>query len=507
MTQTKKTRYILVSSIIIVAAAVLIGVKLIQPGSTPGSGGPLPVSGTLQDYNLVIINIDSLRADHLGCYGYHRKTSPFIDSLTKQGILFENALSNSSFTRESVSVLMSGRLPSSGGSTGWSAAPSSRIKKMGELFNEAGYRTAFLSNTNVINHPHFLKGFDETFLLKKWGVSGQGSKLSQRAGDFIKKNNPKKFLIYLHYLDPHGPYKPAVRYYKRFSETVFKKPLSLYKYIRFHTRELESQGFGPGEPRFEDMVLRYDAEIAMVDDAVKELFSILKENKVDQNTLVIITADHGEEFLEHHFVEHAWTLYNESLHIPLILWAPGALKPHRIPSRVSTVDLLPTLLELMKIPHQRRDFDGTALFNRDGKEYRFNPPTKPFIAELLIQHRNMVRTVIKDNWKYIAARKWLKPEERLKGDTNIPEFEKKRKRHLKNWGPVVAEELFDLSRDPGEKQNILTQFKKKRRLLKDLLVKYRRYCLKLGLKNTPGKDKEQKRSKEEIEKLKELGYL
>jgi arylsulfatase A-like enzyme len=507
MTHLKKSRYLVVLSAIIVITAALVTVILIQSGPSADSGERFPLRTTLQDYNLIIINIDSLRADHLGCYGYHRKTSPFIDRLAKQGIVFENALSNSSFTRESVSVLMTGRLPSSGGSTGWSAIPSPRIKKMGELFNTAGYRTALFSNTNIINHPQFLNGFNETFLLKKWGVSGQGSKLSQRAGDFIQKNSKKKFFIYLHYLDPHGPYNPSPRFYKKFSNTPFEKPLSLYKYIRFHTPELESEGFGPGEPRFEDLVLRYDAEIAMVDDAVKELFKTLKENNVDQRTLLIITADHGEEFLEHHFIEHAWTLYNESLHIPLIFWAPGQLKPGRIPSRVSTVDLLPTLLELTKTPHQRKDFDGTILFKKQGNTYHFNPPTKPFIAELLIQHRNMVRTVIKDNWKYIASRKWLKPEERLKGDSNLPEFEKKRKLHLRNWGPVVVEELYDLSTDAGEKQNVISQFKIKHRLLKNLLVKYRHYCLTSGLKNTPGKDKEKKLSKDEIEKLKELGYL
>lgn len=160
----------------------------------------------LKDYNLIIINIDALRVDHLGCYGYFRNTSPFIDSLAEKGILFEYVLSNSSYTRESVSVLMSGYLPSHSGSFGWHAASSHEIVNLGQLYQEAGYKTGFFSNTTVLKGSSFTKGFQEyQHLSKKGSESRLGSKLSARAIEFAKDCGKEKFMMHLHYLHPHGP--------------------------------------------------------------------------------------------------------------------------------------------------------------------------------------------------------------------------------------------------------------------------------------------------------------
>jgi arylsulfatase A-like enzyme len=158
----------------------------------------------LKDYNLVVINIDTLRADHLGCYGYGRNTSPFIDSLAGRGVLFERALSNSSYTRESVAVLFSGRLPSASGSVGWNARPSDTTRNLAELFRDAGYQTGFSSNTTMLTDPLFTKGFDEAEQLTTvWGLSGAGPKLSARAVEFATRHAGGRFMMYLHYLDPH----------------------------------------------------------------------------------------------------------------------------------------------------------------------------------------------------------------------------------------------------------------------------------------------------------------
>ncbi len=484
-------------------------------GGPEVSGEQPDVTGKLKDYNLVFINIDSLRADHLGCYGYRRNTSPFIDSLAEKGMKFERALSNSAYTRESVSVLLSGRLPSSGACTGWYATPSRQVKNMGELFKEAGYKTAFFANTNMLKDPDFTVGFDEIQHLEKWGVSGNGPKLSRRAGEFMKKcangKGKGKFMLYLHYLDPHGPYEPPDKYYLRFAKKKHPKPLSLYKYVRKKCTKLIKQGFGPGRPRFEDLVLRYDAEIAFIDDSIRMLLDSLKEHNLADNTLVILTADHGEELLDHQFVEHAWTLYNESIHIPLIFHAPGAVKAKVVREMVSTVDLLPTLLDIMEIPHGRKDFDGVSLFqyNEGGTAAAFTPPEGPFIAELQIQHRNLLRTVVKGHWKYIAARRWLPPAERPKALHNIKEFEMDESRHLDIWGPVVHEELYDLSADPKETRNLAAGETKheKHRHLKALLGRYSVHCRKKGLKPTGIKKDQKQLSEEEKKKLKSLGYL
>ena len=489
------------------ATAVIIAVVLTLSHSPHKSSTTPAVSGLLKDRNLIIINIDSLRADHLGCYSYHRNTSPFIDSLAQQGLVFEQAMSNSSYTRESVSVLFTGKLPSSSGSTGWLAFPAAELKNPGELFRDAGYRTGLFSNSHQLKNRRFTKGFQKVWYNTEWGISRTSPQLSLRAAEFIEECKGQKFMVYLHYLDPHGPYDPPEDYYLRFAKKIYSNPVLLYKQVRLRCDSFLTEGFGPGEPRFDDMVLRYDAEIAHVDNAIKSLFDTLKRLDLLNKTFVIITADHGEEFLEHNYVEHAWTLYNESLHIPLIFWFPGVIQPGRIRERVSTVNLLPTILELMKVAHGKNDFDGEALFDYKEGSGWFVPPSKPFIAELLIQHRNLIHTVVKDNWKYIAAMKWLSPLERPEALKNPKEFEKNKALHLDTWGPVVHEELYDLSADPGEKNNVFDRNNNKYRELKEILENYKTYCREKSFKQKPEKENSSPLSKDDIKKLKSLGYL
>ncbi|MHC4146036.1 MAG: sulfatase-like hydrolase/transferase, partial [Planctomycetota bacterium] len=177
---------------------------------------------SLEGFNLIIINIDSLRRDHLSCYGYERDTSPFIDSLAESGIVFEQAMSNSSFTCESVAALMSGLLPSNSGSFGFRARLSARTKNLGTLFKEAGYRTGFFSNSMMLRDQSFAEGFDESETVsREWDKSRGGPELSSMALDFLRRHSGQKFMLYLHYLDPHGPYQPPDDLYSRFAEKRF----------------------------------------------------------------------------------------------------------------------------------------------------------------------------------------------------------------------------------------------------------------------------------------------
>jgi arylsulfatase A-like enzyme len=251
--------------------------------------------------------------------------------------------------------------------------------------------------------------------------------------------------------------------------------------------------------------VRYDAEIAHIDKSIELLFYFLKQYNLLKKTFVVITADHGEEFLEHDYVEHAWTLYNESLHIPLILWAPDVLMPKHFEALVSTVDLMPTLLELMVISHTRKDFDGNFLFKRKGDGFCFTQPDKPYIAEILIQHRNILRAVIKDNWKYITAIKWLQSEERGIAISNMKKIEGNEALHLDTWEPTLHEELYDLTTDPQERNNLIN--KKEESELRNIIEQYQVYCKQLVSKDSLNENKEYPLTQEDIEKLKALGYL
>jgi len=457
--------------------------------------------------NIIIICIDSLRADHLGCYGYTRNTSPRIDSLAKEGIVFENASSQSSFTRESVSVFLSGLLPSSSGSAGWYASPGANRKGMGDFFKEAGYRTGFFTANNLLDYAEFKKGFDEK-QKETQKVSGSSLNLSNTAIDFITRNKEQKFMLYLHYLDPHYPYDPPVDYYKRFSPDLYPDPVGVFDDIRQTVKQLVKEGFGPGEDQFEDMVLRYDAEIAYTDYTVGLLLDKLKELDILYNTVILVTSDHGEEFLEHGYVNHAWTLFNEVTHIPLILWGGPISEPRRISQPVSSVYILPTVLSLFDIKFDRKEFDGHPLLSIKNGSVSFFPPAKPYIGELLIQHKDILRAVVKDNWKYISYIIHTEPENRPR---NLPRYNELLERntalHIDTWAPPKYEALYNLTADPGEKSNLIDSNPEKRDEFCKILSNYEMYCKS----KSNGKSKQELKtsplSPEELNKLKSLGYM
>jgi arylsulfatase A-like enzyme len=306
-------------------------------------------------------------------------------------------------------------------------------------------------------------------------------KLTRRVLEFAKGHQAEKTMVYVHYLDPHAPYEPPQDKYLRFADHVYPHPLNLGDQVRPCIPELVAGGFGPGEERFEDLMLRYDGEIADTDEAVQQLLEGLKALALLDDTLVILTADHGEEFLDHGYVEHAWRLYEESVHVPLLFWSPRFFKPARIPDRVSLADLLPTLLELARVSHQRNDFSGTAFFRGDGGPPVFTAPGKPIIAELLIETRSIVRTVTDGDFKYVAAQRWLTPAECSEAakvqSEKVAELRSGKAPAFDDWGPVVFEELFNLKEDPFEQHPILEGHADQRAALQKILTDYRAACL------------------------------
>lgn len=456
--------------------------------------------------NVIVICVDSLRADHLGCYGYRRRTSPRIDALAETGILFEHALSNSSYTRESVSTFLSGRLPSSGGGTGLLAAPGKDGVGMAGYFANAGYRTGFFSASNILSKKEFHRDFLSVHVDERKN-NGNSVDLSARAIDFIRENRERKFMIYLHYMDPHHPYNPPREFHHRFSDVAFDHPPDLAEDMGTYCNDWIEDGFGPGDPRYEDMVLRYDAEIAYTDHAIGLVLDKLEELDLLDNTIIVLTADHGEEFLDHRYLIHAWTLFNESVHVPLIVWGKPFSSPARISTLVSGVDILPTLLHLAGIPHDAKAFDGHSLFTRRNDALQFDPPRQPYIGELLLQHRNILRAVIRDNWKYMACVVWTVPEDRPRPLSRTPaEMASDPRYWVDTWAPVRREFLFDLSVDPLEQNDLLAAHPEIAGEMRAILARYKSRCDVLRRERS-SKNGNPSSVGLEMEKLKSLGYL
>ncbi len=315
--------------------------------------------------NVLVILIDALRPDHLGVYGYERPTSPTIDRLAAEGVLFESAFSQASWTKPSVPSLFTGLYPIEHRVfTGSDEERPGRITSdvlaekhttIAEVFQAQGYRTAaFLDNAQLRDFLGFAQGF-ETYEEDL----GRAEAITSRFVDWLRELDEEPFFAYVHYLDPHWPYDPPAPY-----DQLFPKPTGTS--IDFGTlnwkhleRQIEDGRMIPNADDLAALQALYDGEIRYNDQAIGSLLDALREHDLLKSTLIVLTADHGEEFWEHGRLGHGRSLYDEVLHVPLILRLPGGV-PARIADQVELVDVMPTLLDLSGIPIPE-DLSGKSL--------------------------------------------------------------------------------------------------------------------------------------------------
>ena len=332
--------------------------------------------------NVLFVLVDTLRADHLGTYGYERQTSPFIDSLASQGVLFEDVTSAAPATFPAVNSLLTSRTPDHFYRTSSRdfGIPES-LTTLAEVFHEAGLYTAAISPSPVVRRePSFFNpdggfgqgfaSFDESCGYAKQHVPSFTSDcVLDRAREFFDARElhgrAQPFFLYLHFLDPHDPYGPPASA-RRFSRD-YKATSDFVNEGR--TGPLTRMWFGGGEPvpfttrDLEHFIDLYDDEIRAVDQAIGDLLTDLEARGVLDKTLVVLVSDHGESFLEHPRAwQHGRSLYQTELHVPLIFrWPAGLPKGERRPEPVCSVDVMPTILDLMGVPAPR-DMVGVALF-------------------------------------------------------------------------------------------------------------------------------------------------
>jgi arylsulfatase len=416
-----------------------------EPG-TESAGSSTP------DYNVVLISIDSLRADHTGAYGYDRPTTPFVDSMAASSVVFEQAYATSSFTRQSVSSLLTGRLPTSGGSVSFAAQPHENAETLARLFRAAGLRTGMFSNQPLIGDRGFTRGFE--------GIRIASVEAPQSAADvttntlqFIDDFAPDRFMVYAHYSEPFPPLDPPAETAGNFG--VDASDISLGT-LRSEIDDAVS--VSADDPRLQQLLARYDAEIAAVDAAIETLVDGLSQRALAGNTVVIVTGTVGQEFLDHGYLGDAWTLYNELLHVPLIVHAPGLLDAERVAGAVSIVDIYPTLVELFDL-----DLDIDA-WQPDGSSFvsgtlDIRTSNEPVFAELVIRERCVVRAAILDEWKYIAEYIPCPIEERQAIDEGYVELVQAimagEVEEPPIWGEITNEMIFNLNEDPEELNNLI----------------------------------------------------
>ena len=293
--------------------------------------------------NIIIISIDTLRADHTGVYGYDRPTTPFLDRFAKECAVFENCQAQSSWTPPSVGSLFTSLYPTQHGSLGKDRIPlAEENRTLAELLGEAGYFTAAFSASPFI-HPDF--GFGQGFMLFGFDPSENAAALNRMVLEWLKDRPPSPFFLYVMFFDPHFPYAPPAPFDRKFQTGPDGRPLWEERRVT-RIKSLLELGASVGRETYEFLKSQYDAEIAFTDSQLELLIEELKARGLLENSILVITSDHGEEFLEHGGFGHGHTLYQELIRVPLIIRLPG---PPREGTRIKTVvrqiDVLPTVLE------------------------------------------------------------------------------------------------------------------------------------------------------------------
>ncbi len=286
--------------------------------------------------DVYLVTIDTLRADHLHCYGYARIQTPATDGLAREGIRFTKAFTPSPITNTSHTSILTGLLPSTHGVTDFAVPLAKTHSTWAELLKQRGYHTAAFIGAVILDSntlaPGLDRGFDSYDNFSKdappkshWGrVERRGMDVVQRAERWLNAHAEGPHFVWVHLYDPHDPYEPPAPF-----SQIYKDRL-------------------------------YDGEIAYADSALGNLVSYLKRRGWYQNAMIIVVGDHGEGLGEHGEETHGIFLYDSTTHVPLIIKLPGATSGQTIESQVRTTDLLPTALDILNISSATR-FDGDSL--------------------------------------------------------------------------------------------------------------------------------------------------
>ena len=358
----------------------------------------------------ILITIDTLRADHLGCYGYLRKTSPAIDWLAERSLFYEKAFSPISYTVPSIVSMLTSRYPSfhyMGFLQGTKRLPSKREITLQEVLHNKGVRTAAFVSTIMLNKRHIglNRGFDiyddtvhESELNRKDVLFRRAEETMSKALRWLDSHHKESFFLWIHFMDVHGPYNPPPPYNKLFinhpsSDDPYwnKDPILLDRIIdtpglfsrapidyqpgifsyQVLDKKVDQKGSVVGfQKDVRHYISQYDGAIRYVDDQIKRLFACLEKMNIFDETAIIVTSDHGEAFGESNvFFFHGLTVTLDQIKIPLIIKLPGT-ESKKIAEPVSLIDIMPTLLDLYGVSPNSTDIHGISLVSSDVKKER-----------------------------------------------------------------------------------------------------------------------------------------
>jgi arylsulfatase A-like enzyme/Tfp pilus assembly protein PilF len=411
--------------------------------------------------NVVLITIDTLRADHVGAYGYKQIKTPNIDGLAADGARFERAFAVVPVTLPSHSSMLTGTYPMLSGMHDFSANKLSPLQPtMASVLKQAGYRTGAVIAAAVLDSRFGLnQGFDfyyDHFDFSRLDEANldemerPGNAVADVALDWVAKNSDKKFFLWMHLYDPHFPYNPPEPYKTEYAA----RP--------------------------------YDGEIAFADEQVGRLLRFLKEKGIYKNTVIVLCGDHGESLGEHGEKTHGFFIYNATMHVPLIIRLPESTSPRVVADPVSLVDLMPTVLLAagIEVPGQVQghslltELRGQAT-ESDNHDQSVGAHVAAAAARDRVLYGETYLPRIHFNWS------------ELRGSENA-------KYHFID---APKPELYDLANDPSETHNLIAEKKAVAEAMRSKLVDLiRDYSAGKEMAEKTGLDPAL------MERLKALGY-
>ena len=424
--------------------------------------------------NVIILLIDALRADHLSCYGNIRKTSPNIDEFAKDSALFTQAISQATYTKTSIASLFTSLYPYQHGVYGdtvdniTSDVLGEEEKTLAEDLLQNGFLTmAWVRNPHLRSYMGFAQGFVE--------YHDRQHEIEDINKRFIKwlievgKNH--EFFAYIHYLDLHDPYRPKPPYdtmygvYSNVYSGIDLKNWGTYLIdIRESKRKLE-------ENDVEQLKAYYDGQLTYIDSQIGLLLDELKKLGLYDNTLIILTADHGDGFMEHGFISHSYKPYDELLRVPLIIKFPNSqFGGEIVRSQVRLIDVMPTILDLLRIKTDSK-LSGFSLLNYldddRNKDKKIDFPT--YAISEHNTRRISFASIRTEKFKYI---------------------------HF----PDKEDEFYDLSIDPKEQNNIIDK-------RGDEAEKFNKMALGVAQERKQKDTGKAVLDEQTVEELKALGYM
>lgn len=408
----------------------------------------LDTNNSTSFHNVILISIDTLRADHLGCYGYSKQTSPNIDNFAKDSVLMEKCIAQAPATLSSHGSIFTSLIPSHHGGyfkPRWPISP--QVYRITDILKLNGYQAvSFNGRGQLAGEFGLQRGFDIYE-----GTPQEFTHMSEftfdkkvnRTRQWLQNRKRDQFFLFLHTYHTHHPYTPRDEYLKLFDMDYNGK---LPKHISVDLiRKINKNEIELNDADKQHIINTYDAEIREMDDSFGELISILKEEGIYRDSMIIFTSDHGEEFGEHgKMATHSHTLFNELLHVPLIIKFPkNRHKAKRVKYLCRSVDILPSILNVLKIKIDI-DIAGISLI--------------PVIVEnkkmdiYAISQKDITDVLASENWS-IMNNEWKLYNDRLYDLKNDPmELNPIKNDRVQNSMEEIALEFIQNIQNPKEQK-------------------------------------------------------